>query len=66
MLSKRDGQEVNYNRSKIIVAIRKANEEVPEEERISNQEIEEIVSYVETRKRKRILLKTFRISSSRN
>ena len=48
---KRDGQEVNYNRSKIIVAIGKANEEVPEEERISDQEIEEIVSYVETRKR---------------
>ena len=50
---KRDGQEVNYNRSKIIG---KANEEVPEEERISDQEIEEIVSYVETRKRKRILV----------
>lgn len=53
---KRDGQEVNYNRSKIIVAIGKANEEVSEEERISDQEIEEIVSYVETRKRKRILV----------
>ena len=53
---KRDGQEVNYNRSKIIVAIGKANEEVPEEERISDQEIEEIVSYMETRKRKRILV----------
>ena len=53
---KRDGQEVNYNRSKIIVAIGKANEEVPEEERISNQEIEEIVSYVEARKRKRSLV----------
>lgn len=53
---KRDGQEVNYNRSKIIVAIGKANEEVPEEERISDEEIEEIVSYVETRKRKRILV----------
>lgn len=53
---KRDGQEVNYNSSKIIVAIGKANEEVPEEERISDQEIEEIVSYVETRKRKRILV----------
>ena len=56
MIIKRDGQEVNYNRSKIIVAIGKANEEVPEEERISDQEIEEIVSYVETRKRKRILV----------
>lgn len=63
---KRDGQEVNYNRSKIIVAIGKANEEVPEEERISNQEIEEIVSYVETRREREFLLKTFRISSSRN
>ena len=60
---KRDGQEVNYNRSKIIVAIGKANEEGPEEERISDQEIEEIVPYVETRE---FLLKTFRISSSRN
>lgn len=63
---KRDGQEVNYNRSKIIVAIGKANEEVPEEERISDQEIEEIVSYVETRREREFLLKTFRISSSRN
>ena len=53
---KRDGQEVNYNRSKIIVAIGKANEEVPEEERVSDEEIEDIVSYVETRKRKRILV----------
>ncbi len=53
---KRDGQEVNYNRSKIIVAIGKANEEVPEEERVSDEEIEEIVSYVETRNRKRILV----------
>ena len=53
---KRDGQEVNYNRSKIIVAIGKANEEVPEEERVSDEEIEEIVSYVETRKRKIILV----------
>ena len=53
---KRDGHEVNYNRSKIIVAIGKANEEVPEEERVSDEEIEEIVSYVETRKRKRILV----------
>ena len=53
---KRDGQEVNYNRSKIIVAIGKANEEVPEEERVSDEEIEEIVSYVEPRQRKRILV----------
>lgn len=53
---KRDGQEVHYNRSKIIVAIGKANAEVPEEERISDQDIEEIVTYIETRNRKRILV----------
>ncbi len=53
---KRDGQEVNYNRSKIIVAIGKANAEVPEEERISDEDIEEIVTYIETRNRKRILV----------
>lgn len=53
---KRDGQEVNYNRSKIIVAIGKANAEVPEEERVSDKDIEEIVTYVETRNRKRILV----------
>ena len=44
---KRDGQEVNYNRSKIIVAIGKANEEVPEEEegisaRMINQEAKKV------------------------
>lgn len=53
---KRDGQEVNYNRSKIIVAIGKANAEVPEEERVSDEDIEEIVTYIETRNRKRILV----------
>ena len=53
---KRDGKEVNYNRSKIITAIGKANAEVPEEERITDEQIEEIVRYVETRKRKRILV----------
>ena len=63
---KRDGQEVNYNRSKIIVAIGKANEEVPEEERISNQEIEEIVLMWRLEREREFLLKTFRISSSRN
>ncbi len=53
---KRDGQEVNYNRSKIITAISKANAEVPEEERISAADIETIVEYIETRNRRRILV----------
>lgn len=53
---KRDGREVNYNRSKIIMAISKANAEVPEEEKIAEEKIEEIVSYVEGRNRKRMLV----------
>lgn len=53
---KRDGREVDYNRSKIIMAISKANAEVPEEEKIAEEKIEEIVSYVEGRNRKRMLV----------
>ena len=53
---KRDGKEVNYNRNKIITAIRKANVDVLDEEQIADEEIEEIVRYIETRKRKRILV----------
>ncbi len=53
---KRDGREVDYDRSKIIVAISKANAEVPEEERISDAGIESIVEYVESRNRKRMLV----------
>ena len=53
---KRDGREVDYDRSKIIIAISKANAEVPEEERISEDRIEAIVTYVENRNRKRMLV----------
>lgn len=53
---KRDGREVNYDRNKIIVAISKANEEVPPEEKITEDVIESIVEYIETRHRKRMLV----------
>jgi ribonucleoside-triphosphate reductase len=53
---KRDGREVNYDRSKIIVAITKANAEVPPEEKITEDVIENIVEYIETRHRKRMLV----------
>lgn len=53
---KRDGREVAYNRSKIMMAISKANAEVPEEEQISDEKIEEIVTYIEGRNRKRMLV----------
>ena len=53
---KRDGRDVDYYRSKIITAISKANAEVPEEEKISPEKIEEIVTYIEERNRKRMLV----------
>ena len=53
---KRDGREVNYDRSKIQTAIRKANAEVPPEEKVREDVIDEIVTYVETRNRKRMLV----------
>ena len=53
---KRDGREVNYDRSKIQTAIRKANAEVPPEEKVQEDVIDEIVTYVETRNRKRMLV----------
>ncbi len=44
---KRNGQEVEYNRDKIIIAISKANKEVPFEERISEDKIYDIVQNIE-------------------
>ena len=40
---KRDGRAVTYDRSKIILAIQKANSEVEPCEKISDEKIEEIV-----------------------
>ncbi len=53
---KRDGREVDYDRSKIITAISKANAEVPEEEKITAERMEAIVDYIEDRNRKRMLV----------
>lgn len=44
---KRDGREVTYDRGKIIIAIHKANDEVPISERISDEKIHEIVASIE-------------------
>lgn len=44
---KRDGREVGYDRNKIIIAIQKANDEVPYGERISDDKIIGIVSSIE-------------------
>ena len=44
---KRNGHEVNYDRNKIVIAIQKANDEVPFDERISDEKIQGIVAYIE-------------------
>ena len=53
---KRDGQIVNYNRDKIAIAINKANFEVSEDNRISEEKIEEIIAYIESLGKKRMLV----------
>ena len=55
---KRDGSVVDYDRSKIITAIEKANAEVSEEDRLPRDRVEAIVDHIEhvIRKRTRILV----------
>lgn len=48
---KRDGRTVEYDRNKILVAIRKANVEVEEYEKISEEKLEEIVASIEALRR---------------
>ncbi len=56
LVIKRDGTTVDFDRAKIETAIRKANAEVEERDRATDEEIEEILSYIETRKCRRILV----------
>ncbi len=53
---KRDGTTVDFDRSKIIVAIHKANDAVEPEDRLSDEKIEEIVAYIESKHRPRLLV----------
>ena len=46
---KRDGRRVEYERNKIVVAIQKANEEVSNHEKISEENIYNIVASIENR-----------------
>ncbi len=48
---KRNGREVPYDREKIVIAIQKANKELPRAEKISDDRIEEIVADIESRGR---------------
>ena len=53
---KRDGSVVEYDRTKIAIAIGKANAEVEKKERASKEEIETILAAVEEKKKKRMLV----------
>ena len=53
---KRDGHIVDYCPEKIELAIKKANKEVAEEDRVSDIQIRNIVKYVEGLKKKRMLV----------
>ena len=53
---KRDGRSVDYDRSKIVVAIQKANADLPTRARVTQAQINEIVDYVESQNKKRMLV----------
>ena len=53
---KRDGRAVDYDRKKIEIAIGKANNEVKESERVTEKEIKNIIEYIESLKKKRMLV----------
>ena len=53
---KRDGSTVDFDRSKIVIAIQKANAAVEEEDRLDQASIEKIADYVSERPRPRLLV----------
>ena len=53
---KRDGRIVDYDRQKIEVAIEKANRDVTEKEKATQKEIKEIIDYIESLGKRRILV----------
>src|SRR5574344_1635041 len=53
---KRDGKVVEFADEKIKIAIQKANNEVPKKEKATEEEISEIITYIEDLKKKRILV----------
>ena len=53
---KRDGKIVDFDESRIKIAIGKANNEVDESQRATEEEIEKIVEYVKKVKKDRILV----------
>ena len=55
---KRDGRTVEFDRSKIESAIRKANANVEESQRISDEKIRQIALYIESKQRPILLVES--------
>ncbi|MGI5825025.1 MAG: anaerobic ribonucleoside-triphosphate reductase [Bacillota bacterium] len=53
---KRDGSAVDYDRSKIRIALQKANAAVEEQERVADEDIENIIDCIEGKNRSRMLV----------
>ena len=53
---KRDGHIVDYDPEKIRIAIQKANNEVRGKEKVSKEQVEEIIEYIQDLNKKRILV----------
>ncbi len=53
---KRDGTSVDFDRSKIKLAIGKANSQVPEDDRVSDTQINNIVKHIESLNKRRMLV----------
>ena len=53
---KRDGRTIDFDRSKIEIAIEKANKEVRGKEKATKEEISEIIGYIEDLGKKRMLV----------
>ena len=53
---KRDGSVVQYDRSKIVIALTKANDAVEEHEKATHQQIDAIADYITNKQKTRILV----------
>ena len=53
---KRDGRVVDYDRTKIVIAIEKANNEVRKKEQASKEDIKQVTNYIEELDKKRMLV----------
>ena len=61
---KRDGAIVGFDRSKIAIAIQKANNSVDEADRVSDEQIEQIIQFIESRHKERLLVEDIQTWSS--